>query len=708
MPPTAITNSVPPGNVPIDNEIYLIADDLLQARAADRTQAPLLCFPRTERGVVDFDEFTGKDIDRFVDHASKYYKECGVQPVGSRRPMSSISKPANLMTQIESSHQTPRVIAILASTDLAYIVTFFALARLGYTILCLSPRLAPIACAKLIEETGAFAIVRGTTAQLANLVSQTQELQPVKVLNLLGREDFDKSLSDQPRLQRENIDREAETNWTLAILHSSGSTGLPKPINITHKRLMMKVPPPKGQVEFSTFPFFHGYGSWVIVNAMIARKRVYVSNPNLPLTADYVVEVLEQLRPDVLHVVPYTLELLAGSQRGVDALKKCNRVVFSGSGCPDDLGNELVARGIRIETFWGATEMGSLGSSFNRPPEDPTWDYIRIPPPVVKFIWMKPLGDGTYECVYLHGLPSLVMSNSDEPPKSFHSKDIFLKHPDMDAWKHIGRLDDRLTLTNGEKVLPIPMEGRIRQNLLVKECCVFGTGRSAPGVLIFRNEASKNMPDQEFIDAIWSTVQHANTHAESFSQISKETIVPLPADVDYPKTDKESIKRAQIYREFSKDIEAVYEKLENTNTGALRLGVPQIEDWVMKKFREALGVHLSSKEDDLFAAGVNSLQSIQMRGLILKELDIGGNSRKLGQNVVFDNANVARLSKHLCTLRLNGTKPDDEVDEIQGMEAMIKKYSTFKKQHVVVCHASRNERFAITVFSRSSLARQAH
>jgi acyl-coenzyme A synthetase/AMP-(fatty) acid ligase len=698
MTPIAITNGVPPDNVPVDNEIYLIADDLLQARAADRAQIPLLCFPRTERGVVDFEEFTGKDIDRFVDHAAKYYKECGVQPVGSRRPMSSINYPANLMTQIESSHQMPRVIAILASTDLAYIVTFFALARLGYTILCLSPRLTPIACANLIEETSAFAVVRGKTAQLANLVSQTQELQPVKVIKLVGREDFDKSLSDQPRLQRDNIDREAETNWTLAILHSSGSTGLPKPISLTHKRLMMKLPPPKGQVEFSTFPFFHGYGNWVILHGMLARKMVYVSNPNLPLTADYVVEVLEHLRPDVLHVVPYTLELLAGSQRGLDAMKKCKRVVFSGSGCPDDLGNELVAQGIRIETFWGATEMGALGSSFNRPPEDPTWDYIRIPPPVAKFIWMKPLGDGTYECVYLHGLPALAMSNSDDPPKSYHSKDIFLKHPDMDAWKHIGRLDDRLTLTNGEKVLPIPMEGRIRQNPLIKECCIFGTGRSVPGILIFRNDDSKNMPDQEFIDAIWSTVQHANTHAESFSQISKETIVPLPAHVNYPKTDKESIKRAQIYREFSKDIEAVYEKLENTNTGTLRLDVPQIEDWVMRTFRETLGVHLVSKEDDLFAAGVNSLQTIQMRGLILKELDIGGNSRKCGQNVVFDNANVARLSKHLYTLRVNGTKPDDEVDEIQGMEAMIRKYSNFRKQHVVVCHASRNERLALTVF----------
>ena len=575
---------------------------------------------------------------------------------------------------------------MLAPTDLAYTVTFFALARLGYAILCLSPRLAANACAKLIEETGAFAIIPGKTAQLANLVSQTEELRPTASIAMSQRRDFDRPLSDKPRFLREKIDRQVEMHWTLAILHSSGSTGLPKPIYIPHKRLMMKIPPPKGRIEFHTFPFFHGYGNWAIVNAMMARKTLYQSNPSLPLTADYILQVLEHVRPDVLHVVPYTLELLAGSERGIEALTKCQRIVFSGSGCPDDLGNDLVAKGVRVESFWGATEMGMLGSSINRPPEDITWDYIRLPPPIAKFIWMKPLGDDTYECVYLHGLPSLVASNSDDPPKSFHSKDIFLKHPEMEAWKHIGRLDDRLTLTNGEKVLPVPMEGRMRQDPLIKECCIFGAGKSVPGILIFRNEQSKDMSDGDFADAIWPTIQNANTHAESFSHISKETIVPLPADVDYPKTDKESIKRTQMYHVFAKNIDAVYEKVENASTGTLRLDMPEIEEWVVNTFREALSVHLSSNTDDFFAAGVNSLQAIQMRGLILRDLDIGSNSRKLSQNVIFDTGNVARLAKHIFALRMKQNPTDDGVDDIKEMEVLIERYSNFKKQHVVVCY----------------------
>lgn len=535
-----------------------------------------------------------------------------------------------------------------------------------------------------MEETRSFTVISGRASQLSKLVVQTNDLHPVETIIMVEREDFDLPPSLGPRLQRESIDREVEKHWIFLISHSSGSTGLPKPVYMPHRRLMMKVPVPKSQVEFSTFPFFHGYGSWIIVNAIMARKTLYMNNSHLPLTADYVIQVLEHIRPDVLHVVPYTLELLALSEKGIDAMKDCQRVVFSGSGCPDELGDSLVAKGVNLVSVWGATEMGSLGASFNRPPGDNTWDYIRIPPPIAKYIMMKPLGDETYECVYLHGLPALVESNSDDPPKSFHSKDIFLKHPNMDAWKHIGRLDDRLTLTNGEKVLPVPMEGRIRQNRLIKECCIFGAGKSIPGILVFRNEESMDMLDEEFIEAIWPTIQHANACAESFAHISKEAIVPLSAEIDYPKTDKESIKRAQMYFVFAKEIEAMYEKLDYASTGTLQLEIPAIEKWLMSTFRDALNVHLLSKDDDFFAAGVNSLQAIQMRGLILRDLNIGGNSRKLGQNVIFDTGNVARLAKHLHALRLDQKIQMEMADGAKEMEALIAKYS-HKRSHVVVC-----------------------
>ena len=66
-----------------------------------------------------------------------------------------------------------------------------------------------------------------------------------------------------------------------------------------------------------------------------------------------------------------------------------------------------------------------------------------------------------------------------------------------------------------------------------------------------------------------------------------------------------------------------------------------------------------------------------MRGLILKDLDLGTNSRKLGQNVIYDKANVARLARYLYALRLDDIAQEDDKGEIEGMRDLIKKYSTF-------------------------------
>ena len=291
---------------------------------------------------------------------------------------------------------------------------------------------------------------------------------------------------------------------------------------------------------------------------------------------------------------------------------------------------------------------------------------------------MKPLEDGTYEAIYLKGFPTLVASNSDDPPGSFHSKDLFIPHATIPhAWKHVGRLDDRVTLTNGEKVLPLPIEGRMNEDPLVREAVVFGTGKSIPGLLVFRSEAAKDMSDEKYVDAIWPTVQKANAHAERFSQIGKGTMIPLPAGIDFPRTDKDSIKRVQIYRAFSDQIEDMYMKLENCETGMHRLHYEQMTKYLMKTFEDRLGLTLSDVHDDFFAAGIDSLQAIQMRWILLKELDLGGNGKRLGENVIFDTSNVARLAKYLCALRSNSKTPDS--DELETMTAMIKKYSVFKK-----------------------------
>ena len=80
------------------------------------------------------------------------------------------------------------------------------------------------------------------------------------------------------------------------------------------------------------------------------------------------------------------------------------------------------------------TEAGALATT-DRPRGDKSWDYFRFLPSVRPHIWMKKLSTDYYELVLLEGLKSKVLSNSDEPPNSLHTRDLFKPHPSItDAW----------------------------------------------------------------------------------------------------------------------------------------------------------------------------------------------------------------------------------------------------------------------------------
>ena len=83
MTPMTTNSEASPGNTPLELEHFVIVDNLIQARATDIIQTPLFCFSKTERGITDYEGFTGKDIDRFVNHAAKYYLEHGLQSMRS-------------------------------------------------------------------------------------------------------------------------------------------------------------------------------------------------------------------------------------------------------------------------------------------------------------------------------------------------------------------------------------------------------------------------------------------------------------------------------------------------------------------------------------------------------------------------------------------------------------------------------------------------
>lgn len=88
---------------------------------------------------------------------------------------------------------------------------------------------------------------------------------------------------------------------------------------------------------------------------------------------------------------------------------------------------------------------------------DKAWNWLRAEGPIADYLELIPQGSDTFEVVVKDGWPAKIMSNRDDG--AYCTKDLFLRHPENKTWfKYIGRLDDTLTQTLGEKTNPVPIE----------------------------------------------------------------------------------------------------------------------------------------------------------------------------------------------------------------------------------------------------------
>ena len=58
-----------------------VLDDIVRHRAADEPPVPILGYPRSEYSVHDYEFFTGKQLDQFIDATMKHLISSGFTPV---------------------------------------------------------------------------------------------------------------------------------------------------------------------------------------------------------------------------------------------------------------------------------------------------------------------------------------------------------------------------------------------------------------------------------------------------------------------------------------------------------------------------------------------------------------------------------------------------------------------------------------------------
>ncbi|KAI0408691.1 acetyl-CoA synthetase-like protein [Xylaria palmicola] len=637
-------------------------DDLIRVRANDEVQVPILGYPRHKDSATNYELFTGKDLDRMVDETCRALMKAGLE-MNSRK-----------------------TVGLFAHSDLSYVVALFAVSRLGCRVLTVSIRLSELACINLMERTECDTMIVGSTVRITATVDRLKNARPdLNFIPIPTRAEFDRPDTPPEPVLRPIPDREAEHAQVALFGHSSGSTGLPKPLALSHRSVLNNIYFGTGCKAFNALPWYHLHGLFTSFQAMYMRKTAHLYNADLPLTAEHLVAALKEIRPEICHTVPYVLKLMAERQDGIEMLRRCKFVTAAGARTPDELGDRVVQQGVNLGVILGLTEVGHMGDSIHREPGDDSWVYIRPYANLRPHMFFKKVGEGVYEAVYLKSHPALMpsTSNSDDPPGSFHSKDLFTPHPTIkNAWKYIARDDDRITLLSGEKILPLSMEGAVRESPLIRDGLMVGNDRLVPGLLLFRSMAAAGLSDDEVIDAVWPLVEATNEVMDEYARITRDMIVQLAADVEYPATDKNNIIRAASYKKFEDVIENLYNKEPQANgVGKKQLSLADLERHIFQVVRDQAGIEVPDYESDFFAAGIDSLRAAQLRRLLQQELDLGRHS--LPTNVVYDASNITKLSRVLYTMgtgeQLQNSHLGDKT-EISTMEAFVSEYGNFEPQ----------------------------
>jgi acyl-CoA synthetase (AMP-forming)/AMP-acid ligase II len=242
-------------------------------------------------------------------------------------------------------------VAILGLSNLDYVVNVLALTRMGFAILFLSTRLPVEAYVSLLKTTECSNVI--VSARFAQLIQDVSDVNPIKSFTLVEQSFYLNQPTSGPRYERE-VELINEEDCIAFIIHSSGSTGLPKPISQKHRACLSNYSSGGGMRAFVTLPLFHNHGLSTLFRGIVADKRTVLHNANIPLTLPNLVQAMKLAKPQSFHGVPYVLKILAEDQAGIDELRKCDLVLFGGSSCPDELGDKLVNAGVFLVTHYGA------------------------------------------------------------------------------------------------------------------------------------------------------------------------------------------------------------------------------------------------------------------------------------------------------------------------------------------------------------------
>ncbi|KAF5714611.1 nonribosomal peptide synthetase [Fusarium mundagurra] len=599
-------------------------------------------------------------------------------------------------TVTKSSDDEVPTVAYIAPNDFRYTVILLACVKAGCKVLFISPRNTPAVQLSLFEATDCRYLY--TTESFKEAMQPCLDQRTMEVATI---ESIDTLLDVTPKPFPYSRTME-QARWDpLVVLHTSGSTGVPKPVFLKQGILyaleeVLRLPNYHGSPYsfkewaqraskiFLGLPMYHAGGTYLPLTFIYLGVSAVMPFPNQPLNVDTALKYLVHSGADGAMLPPSVIDEVAATEEGKEALVKLKLLITGGGSLSTEAGNMLADRGVVLRNIISSTELFPLAPY--SPQDSKLWRYFIYDAEAMGIDWQR-RDSNEYELV--------VRRKASDPGNQgcfynfpelseWRTNDVFEPHPTLkDHWLYKGRADDVIVFSNGEKLNPVTIEGIVSDHPLVKSTLVVGQKRFQAALIIEPIAEAQPKDDAEakaLLDKIWPTIEKANAETVAHGRIAANFVAFADPAIPFARADKGTVRRGKTVSLYTDLISAIYEKDEMLGDGpSITLDLSNDEALtgsIIGLFVNELGVEKLEPDTDFFSVGVDSLQVMTASSLLKGALNRAGvETSTITPRIIYRNPTAKVLAEYIQSLRNGAGGDDEETHEINQIKAQVSKYT---------------------------------